>query len=635
MIIGKDVLDGEEVKEELERFREKNNVVVSAPGIFFIAGEHAVLSGAPALCIPIPYRVYVGLEAADNPFTSTEETSISFGIKKTLNWKSRKFEQRGSSFIEQEGRTGTEEKVRELLKRVVEEYNLKRKAFKINVLSTFPPGHGANWSGAFSAALAVGLLVFNEALEPHELTSWANTPIHLLFQNEAFKKCNHIAWQIENIFHGGRASGYGTALVLASARHGTPLLYLTQPRSDKDEKLPPITVEDPELLRNICFFAYEIADLFDEQRREKLAISSNGFPLRIFLVDTGEPKHTATTIQSVMTFEKKGLEGLEPLLGLLEKMPKGLSKEVENYVCDLSRVHKPYAFLTQLCIRAFSSFYQICSYIREGDRNKVEQHVLYFLETLRNLQAALEERGLDTWQMQSLKGAVYGKLLQKAWKRAAIKWTGAGGGGTAVVFLANLDHEDESNIDAFMNFCDRSQKFTLYWDSFKDKIETTGVKLEPSAFCPHRVSLITYTLKPGEERPKVAKVAHYEFTDAQLEKAKCEEGLFVDCIRNWIYLDGKKLNVPSHEALAKFVATALEIMSKTSIKQRFDDLIQQAQIWGIQKASLHKYIMSLKVNGKEMFCLEKWKRSGDVVRLEPVINTIRVLTRCEEGREKR
>ena len=52
-------------EQHLEEFREKQDVVVGAPGVVFLAGEHGVLDGALAICQQMEQRVWVGLRYAE------------------------------------------------------------------------------------------------------------------------------------------------------------------------------------------------------------------------------------------------------------------------------------------------------------------------------------------------------------------------------------------------------------------------------------------------------------------------------------------------------------------------------------------------------------------------------------------
>ncbi|MEN3011003.1 MAG: hypothetical protein ABDI20_08620, partial [Candidatus Bipolaricaulaceae bacterium] len=322
----------EKNREFLERFYEENNVVVSAPQVFFLVGEHAVLRGAPALCVRIPFRVFVGLEKTRFPWNSSSKPAIAFGDEYLFDWNA-KSEPRWRvpaplEGVEKESKESNRKRVLDVLHRIVERENLRENAFRINILSPLPPGRGANWSGAFSAALATALLVLNERISPKDIERWANLPASEAINDPKFRLCNHLAWQIENELHRGRASGYGTCLSLLWTKYSSPVLYFTQARSDNPAYgCPPMTIstdEAPEKLQRIKYYACELPELLPEPERSSasqtsVGLDSKSFPIRIYLVDSARPKFTDQSIRKSLTVES-----------LLEKSWPSLREAVEK-----------------------------------------------------------------------------------------------------------------------------------------------------------------------------------------------------------------------------------------------------------------------------------------------------------------
>lgn len=585
-IVGKRILWTDVFKlsvEEIKTFCEKHNVVVSAPGIFFISGEHAVLLGAPALCVPIPYRVYVGLERADNPLAPPAKPLISFGEGKFFDWKRQEFCSERLTFLEREAHRIAHQDVVFVLEKIAEKYAFNKCSFRINILSLFPPGHGVNWSGAFSAALAAGVLLLNKRLDPEQVESWSQRSLHKLIFDDDFRMCNQIAWQIENVLHGHRASGYGTTLSLGALHHGSPFLYLTQARSDeKRDSLPPVTItpEDAiEVLPNIYIFACELADLFEDGERLRLNLSYPGFPIRFLLVDSGALKSTNERIQKTIDFEEKMKNSLRNVQSYLQGI---LSEKGKNHLeISMSRIKsvQPRLNLGLLATSAFCTFYDLmCRYSRPHPSNvnlvsEIDKHVVDYLRVLRSYQSALEMFNLSSWQGEAIKGSIY-RLLGQRWERAAVKWTGGGGGGSLVVVIANVLDEDlvcRDNVIRAINTLERTEEEAIvcYWDSMEDGVELKGgVRVESfNEEGPLRVSLKTYTAQRG--RIWLQEKQEWRLTRSQLEAMvssqplkKC--GLYIDSYANRIFYDGRPCSHGnlSLEALVFLVSSIIYLMEK-------------------------------------------------------------------------
>jgi len=144
-------------------------VVVSAPGVFFWAGEHTVLDGAVAVVQQVPLRVFVGLEPL-GPVRGTEPCLIldtgkpltSRGLSHHVYRRDHLAEPCDFSAPQRETNLRKVAEVANLLFKDlcrVKGASTPIQRFRIRTASESRPGGGVNWSGAFSIALVTALLL--------------------------------------------------------------------------------------------------------------------------------------------------------------------------------------------------------------------------------------------------------------------------------------------------------------------------------------------------------------------------------------------------------------------------------------------------------------------------------------------
>jgi len=137
----------------LQSLKDANcEVIFSAPGTFFLAGEKAINHGAIATCMKIPHRVYVGLGRRDGgSHPSIDEVVDSkiwelglhgiepkdYGAKHPELNRAFIAAQTALPFI-----TGSKLKA----------------SYRVYIRTSFAGDYGMGWSGAFSAAFAAALL---------------------------------------------------------------------------------------------------------------------------------------------------------------------------------------------------------------------------------------------------------------------------------------------------------------------------------------------------------------------------------------------------------------------------------------------------------------------------------------------
>ena len=203
------------------------SIVMSAPNVFFLVGEHAVLRGIPSVVQAMPTRVYVGMKHRE----SLEKwlTLMVCDSSGTLHERQVREDptivgiRHVRSFGEVYYRTRTK-----ILQRILNQ--IEHSAIK--VLSDIIAGSGANWSGAFSSALA-GCVHFgmvenrsNPDTIRAELDRWGDETQRN--NSGRFNDINLLAFFLESAFHNGRASGYGNYISLLGSP--TPVVYRTHRR---------------------------------------------------------------------------------------------------------------------------------------------------------------------------------------------------------------------------------------------------------------------------------------------------------------------------------------------------------------------------------------------------------------------
>lgn len=215
---------------QFKEFFEACDIVMSAPNVAFLVGEHAVLRGTPAAVLTMPTRVYVGIKQKD----SKEQwlTSKTLDSGGTLCDVQQKEERRliGIDHLiafAKEHYTITPESVSgEVIAGKIE-------GLAIRVLSDITPGSGANWSGAYSSALAACVYfgIVENVSNPDKICSQLEKWLEKWKEgdewksDEGFREINLLAFFLESAFHGGSASGYGTFVSLLGPT--APVVYKT------------------------------------------------------------------------------------------------------------------------------------------------------------------------------------------------------------------------------------------------------------------------------------------------------------------------------------------------------------------------------------------------------------------------
>jgi len=196
----------------------------SAPSAVFLAGEHSVVFGHPAVYLPLPLRVHTLVYHS----VSTNQVNFQFF---SPNPSDPKQILPISEQVSYERKVNPEHiaRVNDLFDQVIRPLLLPHEGtadygFHIEVCSEVPLACGMNTSGAISAGIAQALVehYINLELLAKRLNRRAIDRQSAIF---------FLGWLIENCFHNFRASGAGVAAALHGRRGRHPIIYFTERRS--------------------------------------------------------------------------------------------------------------------------------------------------------------------------------------------------------------------------------------------------------------------------------------------------------------------------------------------------------------------------------------------------------------------
>lgn len=214
------------------QYFEECDLVASTPNVFFYVGEHAVLRGTPGVVQAMPTRVYVGIKNATKEDPWYTNSVFDNGIiKKDIHRE------------DNEDLIGKRH-VLNFIQHEIPDYETEKKTeiegLSIKVLSDIYPGSGANWSGAYSSALAACIYigVIHKFKNEIKITPDINNFRTNFKDCKLFKDINSLSFFLETAFHGGSASGYGNFISLL----GCPVPTIFQCQTRYSDMMPYINV---------------------------------------------------------------------------------------------------------------------------------------------------------------------------------------------------------------------------------------------------------------------------------------------------------------------------------------------------------------------------------------------------------
>lgn len=474
----------------------------SAPMVFFYCGEHSIVYGGIALCQATTNRVYIYIrEVLDG-----EEGGIEY-------WA---YDRTGKLFRYNLPKTPPEDWV-DIFK-AIEQYsnymvsknhsefrhliNL-RNSIKIVVFSCIRSGSGMNWSGAFSSALAYGVLRFYGLINEDAHETWRklvmrNNLEQIIF-DESFQKVNHLALWLEMHFHGGMASGYGTYISIIGSPLPTLFIRL------KEEKIEICAVEGADehcdykrsldTIKDLINYMY-VTTLIKGQDISEL-IKRFNTSIFIAAIETYRPKSTKRKIEQIKKHVRKNFMFIDSnfinwLLG--EILPVDLDEKIKIKFLDILGLINPYLrdenigkvilfnFHNLLNLNVIKSLKELLK--TKYAPYKYRRKILPFLRAIRTLHKFLINiMGLDWEEFRIFREQILNYVLNDrdyrhrryccgygnlATKNIAFKLTGAGGGGVFLLF-SYKGCFDFSDLAKFMKTTGLEKDYAIIWTS--DELE--------------------------------------------------------------------------------------------------------------------------------------------------------------------
>lgn len=450
--------------ENFKNFFRECPIVMSAPNVFFYVGEHTVLRGTLSVVQSLPTRVYVGIKKA-----LPREEKIDIKINDSGKFKTSPLE--GIEPIIGSTQIAAYIKVNFNTQRLLNRYLFLINNLAIKVLSDIYPGSGANWSGAYSSALAACVYfyiikeyTFSEIYQVINKWSISDNWKHC----EHFLEINSLAFFLETAFHGGSASGYGSYISLLGNK--TPVIYKTGRRKDSVRPFRNVfkNINNP----------FDGANGTEETIRRLKEIEETvviySLPnfcfdkLFITVLDTGKKKEETTSEAIRSIFEGLKEDIMVSIKIISEKDP--YYEELINYIKDHEN---PFDFQKIWCCLD----YYIINFLRHFwdflEKGNKENEI----KSIRMMNAVghqLLAFGLDWEEFENLRVRVYGGAgLQKqeiTKKNTAMKLSGGGKAGVCVL-MASIKL---FNLDILKEIIDDDEKI-LYCSSLHEDIYGLGV----------------------------------------------------------------------------------------------------------------------------------------------------------------
>jgi len=207
-------------------------IIARAPGNFFLAGEHAVMFGHPAIVQPLPQYFYVGVRRSlDNKNVKVDTDNVFFVDHLNPEKKNRSFAIPTDMIACQ---------LEHLLS--VNGWN----GVEIGLYSELHSMCGLASSGALAAALSLALnYLFEKEISRNKLDDFlkkVSNPTRRLdevIHNPIFSKTLFpLAWCIDSLFHNHQSSGANAFFSLIGSPDGLPAFYRqTTPRKGDVDNL--------------------------------------------------------------------------------------------------------------------------------------------------------------------------------------------------------------------------------------------------------------------------------------------------------------------------------------------------------------------------------------------------------------
>ena len=510
--------------------------VVSCPGAFFWAGEHAVLHGGISLWQHIPLRVYVGIEPLRH---SPRPRGIVLGEREgdhiMYNLLQDKFEL--ASFIYDEEFRKAPSIVHKLGS-IIDRLGLKKQSFIIRTLHELRPVMGCNWSGAFSTALVGAVLQHNKLLNAHVIDQWKRQPVCKLIEDELFDTCHRASWVLETALHGGKASGYGTFASLVAST--VPVFYCTAERGEAAEFPVDIGV-NYEPLWALPYGGFRLADKYPEVQEDKFSEFECG------LICSGVRRmDTARSIDKTRETSQKLSQAMNSILELNRE--EGLRHVWErsffmrhlrgHTTGEELRLRNVYSLVTNT-IEIFQDLRSLLSFGLgvEGKNLKT------IATAIRAIKSNLDQMGLAWWEGDALAYHIYRHAHELGiMDQTAVKPTGGAGGGSMFFIMPRKVGVGEALKRIPIELQELVENVSVDWLLTRDGLEEDALRIEipceendkfPSIPC-RCTTLFKFELGKGKKAKRV------ECYPSELEEILRNAPVYVDTERWTVYIKGVK-----------------------------------------------------------------------------------------------
>lgn len=426
---------GPESDEEALRELHLYSTVLKSPAAAFFFGEFAVTVGHPALYLPLPLYVYVGIR--------------ELGSGETTRVKYRQESDRHPAWID------LDVKYRSKIEEALEVLAPTASPLEIAVWSQAPTMCGLATSSAIAACVACylhrrGLVGKSPSLVSMETAANVN----LLGGVGVFDKLFRTAWKIDLCFHSLKGSGAGSFASLCGTSGPNPVLFLSAARKMwKNDigrhgwELGPTLPDAYAAIDSLPCWGFRLAPP---------APNTAFKPMHFALVFTGEKKATGPAMDSLASMSRYFLESpamVRQIVQAIRDLPAEVRYEIRSRVSDeylallnesisgtdspAGEVIKKHSAVTQealLTAYGAASMLGMNSYWSKGDFS-----YLALMETCQSLLEVLGVAGITppgqatTWEPYALAQHLNCTTAADGSRVFGAKITGGGTGGDLLV----------------------------------------------------------------------------------------------------------------------------------------------------------------------------------------------------------
>lgn len=494
-------------------------VITKAPGAFFFFGEYAVANYQPALVMPIPRYIYIGIMKNKNQSTLKIRESIfsdDINEPRHASLASADRDIFSDDIDEQKPRDAfvKSEQIETISTILQKNFNDHQKTIdqlSVQPISDYPTRCGLNSSGAFSVALTLGIMSMFGEINQEKISKWAESKVGKFVEDEKFKKLFNCSWEIENIFHSKAGSGVGVFSSIVGSPKGVPLVYSQlkpQPKQDSERT----TTKERKI------FGFRLDEIIsDEQRLTDLKhFIWRRMPFLIFCAGV-RPSTEDAFEKELKKFKKEW----RLTAGEVQKNYKPLIED-KNLVWQNYSLPAP----DSLVFKMINNPTQTSNWIMEhywktigavcihGTIKLLNMDSKNFIEIIKFNQNFLSPLNVLTPTMEKTCNEFYSQFDNldhgNVKGHIGIKITGSGKGGDLIII-------------------GDSQTMTKINKHFKENIENLCGKCTDSKICKHPEMVLHFYSDGAEEKAESASIVIHKPLDDALETKKNETELSEDC----------------------------------------------------------------------------------------------------------